>query len=648
MDGSVRTEQALQEEVRILRARIATLEETERRHQHLSQQYQAQQSALEEAQLQQQELLHKLAAATEFTEQSHPFDIVFETITTGLALYDINGNILRMNTVYRQMMGIDRHPTYLANNLEERGHALLIHNGKGQALPPEQWPINRILRGEVLGSQQEVDVGITTLDGRELLVTVSGAPMYDAQGKVSHAVVIYQDTTERSQLNQRTHDVLRALLAMAEILVQGTDLADSGETPIKSTVKSSIHRVLQRLMKLARRVLGCQRISITLIEAGSEQLQPVAIVGVDREEILQWQAAFEGMPFSSYISDHQQQMALHAGGPVTIYQPTSFDPTHRHYAVLMPMHTGTRLIGFITIDYGDDVHTWTREEVALAEAVSRLTVLVQERERLLLEQAEAHAKELALLEANQRMDEFLSIASHELRTPLTTINGNIQLAKRRAQTLTFPPETPQDFTNKIELIQELLSRAERQVRIQNRLVGDLLDVSRIQADRLELHMKPCNLLDIVNETIEDQRSANTERTIVMQRPEYAAEFPILADADRVSQVISNYLSNALKYSASDHAIRVYLDRDGPAIRLSVRDAGPGIPLATQDHLWERFYRVPGINVLSGSGVGLGLGLHICRTIIERHQGEVGVISAPDQGSTFWFTLPYHQQSESLS
>jgi PAS domain S-box-containing protein len=264
---------------------------------------------------------------------------------------------------------------------------------------------------------------------------------------------------------------------------------------------------------------------------------------------------------------------------------------------------------------------------------------------------ERRNQERALLEANQRMDEFLSIASHELRTPLTTINGNIQLAKRRVQSLSSllasPPQLGatdstdymQELSDKFSLVLELLNRAERQVHIQNRLVNELLDVSRIQSNRLELHMLSCDLASIVREVVEDQRAAHPDRTITFASLPSAEIIPIYADADRIAQVITNFLTNALKYSASDQPVALSIDLDASQVRLSVRDRGPGISQEEQTRLWERFYRVPGVTVQSGSGVGLGLGLYICRTIIDSHNGQIGVQSTPGVGSTFWFSLP---------
>jgi signal transduction histidine kinase len=192
---------------------------------------------------------------------------------------------------------------------------------------------------------------------------------------------------------------------------------------------------------------------------------------------------------------------------------------------------------------------------------------------------------------------------------------------------------------KLNLVQDMLNRAERQVHVQNRLISDLLDISRIQANRLELHLAHSDLLTIVRETIEDQRAAALTRTLFLELPLQIPAIPIYADADRIIQVITNYITNALKYSESDRPVRVSVEIQDKQARVSVRDEGPGLTHQEQERIWQRFYRVPGITTLSGSGVGLGLGLYICHTIVERHNGQVGVQSTVGVGSTFWFSLP---------
>src|SRR5262249_50612988 len=105
------------------------------------------------------------------------------------------------------------------------------------------------------------------------------------------------------------------------------------------------------------------------------------------------------------------------------------------------------------------------------------------------------------------------------------------------------------------------------------------------------------------------------------------------------QVVTNLLTNALKYSRAESPVEVGVHREGHLGRVWVRDHGRGIPEHEQARLWERFYRIPGMEVRYGSGVGLGLGLFISKTIIEQHGGHVGVHSTPGQGATFWFSLP---------
>jgi PAS domain S-box-containing protein len=262
------------------------------------------------------------------------------------------------------------------------------------------------------------------------------------------------------------------------------------------------------------------------------------------------------------------------------------------------------------------------------------------------------ASERALQEANQRKDEFLSIASHELRTPLTSAKANIQIIARRLDRMLTQSATNTKNTMepaiRLEPLRLLLERSERSLNRLAELVDDLLDVSRIQAGKLEMRPQRANLAEIVREAIEEQVAAWPEREV---RVRGLLSDPVQrvwthADPERIRQVVTNYLSNALKYSPPGRPIDVWLDTSRrvrenakPVVRVCVRDEGPGLTPEQQVHLFERFYRVDGIDHQQGSGLGLGLGLYISRTIVERHGGQVGVESALREGSTFWFTLP---------
>lgn len=287
---------------------------------------------------------------------------------------------------------------------------------------------------------------------------------------------------------------------------------------------------------------------------------------------------------------------------------------------------------------------WTIVKVALFVIV---------RDILAQKQAEIRTEELAKREAQRCMNEFLSIASHELKTPLTSIKGNIQLMGRKLRpkpdinttsTADTTHEKSEDSTNHLlNEARELLERTEKQINQLSRLVNTLLESSRITANTIDLLLEMCELDTLVREVVQNARHIPKTRSVQL---DISAEQSILvmADVNRIKQVIVHLLSNAHKYSPLEEYIQVSLQTEGEIARVSVHDAGPGIPLNEQNKIWERYYRVPTIEILNGSEIGLGLGLHISRTIIEQHHGRVGVQSTPNYGSTFWFTLPLSRES----
>ena len=206
----------------------------------------------------------------------------------------------------------------------------------------------------------------------------------------------------------------------------------------------------------------------------------------------------------------------------------------------------------------------------------------------------------------RQKDEFLGVASHELKTPLTTLKMLAQLTRRRLERAGL-------------LDVDHGARMERAIGRMERLVNDLLDVSRIESGRLALHMETLDLVEVCRQAAEDQMDA-TDRTMTLLLPKQRV--PVVADADRIGQVLANLLSNASKYSAQDSPLTLSLRKDGDEVVVSVRDEGAGIPAELVTQLFGRFYRVPGVQVQNGSGVGLGLGLYIAKEIVERHGGRI--------------------------
>jgi signal transduction histidine kinase len=274
----------------------------------------------------------------------------------------------------------------------------------------------------------------------------------------------------------------------------------------------------------------------------------------------------------------------------------------------------------------------------LALATARQVVVSLENEQLRRQQETVRANAAALREANRRMEEFMSVASHELKTPLTSLDGNVQLLAYRLDSLPRPDGESEGFTHRVGMMRLLIERCEESLGRLGCLVNHLLDDGAIHEGRLELRVELCDLSAVVHEAVEEHRLLTPDRVIELLPPT-APSIPVVADASRIQQVVANLLSNALKFSRVDQRVEVQVWIKGEVAGVSVRDWGAGVPPAEQTLIWQRFYRAAGVAIQSGSGVGMGLGLHICKSIVERHHGQVGVDSIPSQGSTFWFTLP---------
>jgi PAS domain S-box-containing protein len=231
----------------------------------------------------------------------------------------------------------------------------------------------------------------------------------------------------------------------------------------------------------------------------------------------------------------------------------------------------------------------------------------------------------------RQRDDFLGIAAHELRTPLATILATLQAFQRRLR------NNPGDQAIPADALTSGVERMYRQAQRLNKLVSDLLDSTRIRTGTLIYELEPSDLVGVVRDAVAGQIAANPGRTITLTVPKHPVI--VMGDAFRLSQVVDNLVANALKYSAEALPVTVSLKVADGMGRLRVADKGVGIPPENVAQLFDRFYRVPGIDVQSGAGVGLGLGLNITRSVVERHGGHIEVQSSPGKGSTFVVTMP---------
>jgi signal transduction histidine kinase len=261
--------------------------------------------------------------------------------------------------------------------------------------------------------------------------------------------------------------------------------------------------------------------------------------------------------------------------------------------------------------------TLTPDQKAALEALARQVV-----SQLMLRQK---VKELEKLD--QAKDEFVSMVSHELRTPLTSIKGALSLlldAKSR-----IPDAQQQEMT-------QIASRnADRLLSI----VNDILDVTKLEAGKLDLHQDRLNVSQLVERAIELNAPfcAQCHCRLDFTTPTIIESLTVNGDEQRLLQVMANLISNAAKFSPHHSVVKVSARPHGDRIRISVTDQGPGISPGDEARVFQRFSQLHnrGNNKLPGTG----LGLNICKHIVESHGGSIGFASVPHQATTFYFTLP---------
>jgi signal transduction histidine kinase len=229
--------------------------------------------------------------------------------------------------------------------------------------------------------------------------------------------------------------------------------------------------------------------------------------------------------------------------------------------------------------------------------------------------------------ADIQKDEFLGFASHELKTPVTSIKAYIQLMQLYAN-------RKQDAEKILQDLLPLIKKVDTQVDRLTHLINDLLDVTKVQAGKLEFNFEEFPIDEVVHEVVGNMQMTTAKHTIII---EGKTAINVYGDRERTSQILINLLSNAIKYSPQADRILVRVaDRANKAC-VTVQDYGIGISKENQQKIFERFYRVDGTK--QETYPGLGLGLHIAAEIAKRQNGRLSVESVEGKGSIFCLELP---------
>ncbi len=227
-------------------------------------------------------------------------------------------------------------------------------------------------------------------------------------------------------------------------------------------------------------------------------------------------------------------------------------------------------------------------------------------------------------EVDRMKREFVSTVSHELRTPLTSIRGSLRLIEAGVVGV-VPPE-----------MVNLVGVASRNVERLVRLINDILDLEKIEGGQMDLRREPIDPMVLATATMEALKATADEAGVSLVGRPCENRRSMSGDFDRLTQVLTNLISNAVKFSPPGSQVSVSCMTGRDRVRLSVTDAGPGIAEADHDRVFAKFQQLDQSDTRQKGGTGLGLA--ISKAIVEEHGGQIGLISAPGQGTTFWFEI----------
>jgi PAS domain S-box-containing protein len=522
------------------------------------------------------------------------------SIGDGVITTDVEGIITRINPVAETLTG------FVAD--EACGSPLesvfkIINEDSRQTV---ENPVTKCLReGTIVGLANHTL--LIAKDGTERPIDDSAAPIKSRQGEVSGAVLVFRDVTEnRKQERERKlrEKILAGQNRVLEMLVEGEPLPD----------------VLDALCEVIEQQGQQQKLIATVLLMAEDGKRLHSVAG--QRAPAEYALAIDGVVIGPSVGSCGTAAFR---GEQVIVSDIATDPLWADYRDLALQHgfkacwstpimsSHGKVLGTFAV-YADIPRFPTPEELQLVEILTRTAGIAVERRR----------DEKTLRDADRRKDEFLATLAHELRNPLAPITNSLELMKRADG-------------NK-ELIEQSRATMARQIEQMVRLIDDLLDVSRITSNKLELKKGTVELASIIHHALEACRP-HSERAGHKLSVELPAE-PIYLHADpmRLAQVFGNLLNNSCKYTKPGGRIWVTAERENGEVKVRVKDTGVGIPSEMLPKVFDLFTQVDRSREFSEGGLGIGLSL--VKWLVEKHDGSVTAHSdGPGAGSEFVVRLP---------
>ncbi|HVH46270.1 MAG TPA: ATP-binding protein [Labilithrix sp.] len=554
------------------------------------------------------------ATARGYAEMLAKADLVLRSVYDSILVQDASGTVVYANDVSARTFGFAHGPALIGRQLEHLAAAFDLFDEQGKALD-----FSRLLsvRDEMLASGASLDAALyctrdrATNESRWWLMRFK--TLNDERGRLELLISVGTDVTE----TVRSKEAARYLSETTRLLAASLDYT--------TTLRTLVEALVPRVADWA---------SVVFVEEGIPR--QVAAAHDDVELVARSSDAWARLGRGSRVPDAVEtvlrsgQPQLHAN--VGTEMLASFATNEAHLAllrrvrtrslILAPIIVSGRTDGVLVLSTVESKRQYDRTDLELAAEIGRRAGTAIEHARLYRDAQQAV----------RLRDEFLSVAAHELRTPLAALTLQLQSLRTRIADVAVGRDG--------ERFQGRIDKTLRQSSRLTRLVDGLLDVSQVAGGRLDLHRQKVDLRTVVsavcNRFEEDAKRVGSEVSFSSSGP-CVGEW----DADRLDQVVSNLLSNALKYGqGSPVSIRCTAEED--TISVTVTDRGIGIAEHDLERIFGRFERA----VSEHNYGGLGLGLWIAQEIAHAHGGRVDVESVAGQGATFRLVLPLTEQTAS--
>jgi PAS domain S-box-containing protein len=535
-----------------------------------------------------------------------------ESTADGILVVDLNGKILSFNQKMTEMFGVPA--DIFASGDDDKAITA--------ALDQLANPAAFIEKVEDLYNHPEVasyDV-LEMKDGR-ILERYSQPQLID--GVPVGRVWSFRDVTLRLRSEEQSRLLEREHAARAEAENSHQRAALLAEASRILSASFDYQTTLAALVRLTVPALA-DYCALDIVE-GDDRFQRMGEAHVDpaKSSLLREVATF---PRSALTDDHPLIRVMTSGEPVLEAEITT-EFIHAAFAeasqrrtvealgprslICVPLVNSGKPLGALTLVTSGSGRTYDEADLSLAADVARRAAIVVEHARLFHEAQQA----------TRARDDILAVVAHDLRNPLNTVTMAVSLMLENT-----PVERVQE-RRQVEIVRRAADRM-------NRMIQDLLDVKRIEGGRLSMDLRSEDAGSLVSDTIEMLRPLAVGSSIVLEGAVTGGLPPVLADAARIQQVLSNLVGNAVKFTPRAGRVTVIAEPLGAEVRFGVVDTGPGIPPEQLPHIFGRFWQAK-----PSDRRGIGLGLAIAKGIVEAHRGRIWVESRVGSGSTFYFTLP---------